>query len=808
MQASGRTTYFMQAMRSLRRAPGFVGICVGMLGLAIGATAAMFSVVDTVLLQRLPYADPERLVHIAASAPGSQLPAEFDPSPEFFLQYQEQSKLLEDVATTTSFTSTLRLGDRVERVRMGWPTSTLFSTLGVQPILGRLPVADDEDRVILLSHRLWETWFEADPGVIGRSLEVLGEPRTVVGIMAPDFQFPRNDVMLWISSTLRPSDIEITGDFDWPMIGRMVPGATPEAVAEELTRLARRAPERFGGSPAYARIVEQHRAVVRPLADQLLGSITRPLWVLLAATGVILLIACANVANLFLVRTEGRFRELAVRRALGASRGELLRLQMAEALLIAAAAGVVAVFMAALILPVFLQAAPSGVPRLDEVGLSPATLVAAGLLAGVSALICGGLPALRGASASLQRLRDGGRGTTGRRHWLRHALVVGQTALALVLLIGAGLLLRSVHELRQVDPGYDTADIFTFQIAPDRPALNDARSYARFHTTFMERLAALPGVQSVGLIENVPLEEQTAIVRFVTETNPAEGEGVLLNLTFAAGDYFGAMGIGVLAGRVLNADDHSTTLGNIVVSQSAARRLWPGLDPIGKRLRQASGSEWFTVVGVVEDVLQTALHLPPEPLVYMPMVSPAANGGRPLTSPGFVVRSTRADSLEPEIRALVREMAPEAPMYRVFTIEQLIERTMVQLTFTLMTLGIASVLALLLGAVGLYGVLSYLVAERGREIGVRMALGARGTQVTRLVVAQGSRVVLAGIAIGTACAIAFMPVLESLLYDVQPVDVATFLVMPLLMLMIGLLASYLPARRASNLDPVVSLRKD
>lgn len=808
MQSSGWMSDLKRALRTLRRAPGFVVICVGMLGLAIGATAGMFSVVDTVLLQRLPYANPERLVYIAASAPGSQLPAEFDPSPEFFLQYQEQSKLLEDISTTSSFTSTLRVGERVERVRMGWPTSSLFSTLGAKPILGRLPVAEDEDRVMVLSHALWKTWFDGDPAVIGRSYEVVDAPRTVIGVMGPDFRFPREDVMLWISYTILPSQIERTGDFDWPMIGRMVPGATPQAVADELTMLARRAPERFGGTPAYERIVEQHRAVVRPLADQLLGSISRPLWVLLAATGIVLLIACANVANLFLVRIEGRFRELAVRRALGASRGELLRLQFAEALVIAALAGVLAVVLAAMALPLFLQVAPSGVPRLSQVGLSLTTVVATALLALVSALVCGGLPALRGSSPSLQRLRDGGRGTTGRRQWLRHALVIGQTALALVLLIGSGLLLRSAYELRQVDPGYDTTDILTFQIAPDRPELNDAPSFARFHTMFLERLAALPGVQSVGLVENVPLEEQTAIVRVHTEATVADGEGSLVNMTYAAGDYFGTMGIALLGGRVFTPDDHSTTLGNIVVSQSAAKLLWPGVDPIGQRLRRPDRSEWNTVVGVVEDVLQSGLHQPPEPLVYFPMVDASPTGGRMLSSPGFVVRSARADSMESEIRALVREVAPEAPMYRVFTMEHLVERSMVQLTFTLLTLGIASVLALLLGAVGLYGVLSYIVAERTREIGVRMALGARGAQVTRLVVVQGVRVVAAGIVIGTACALAFVHALGGLLYDVQPVDIATFTVMPMVMMMVGILASYLPARRASNLHPVESLRKD
>ncbi len=799
-----------QALRSLRRTPGFVLTAVLMLGLAIGATAGMFSVVDTVLLKRLPYADPERLVYIASSAPGSQLPAEFDSAPEFFLQYQEQSKLLEDIATTNSFTATLRVGDRVERVRMSWPTNSLFSTLGVQPILGRLPVAEDEDRVMVLSHALWKTWFNSDPAVIGRSYDVADGTRTVIGVMGPEFRFPRDNVMLWISYTLLPSSITQAGDFDWPMIGRMVPGTTPEAVAEELTQLARRAPERFGGSPAYQRIVEQHRAIVRPLSDQLLGSISRPLWILLAATGIVLLIACANVANLFLVRTEARYRELAVRRALGAGRGALMRLQLAEAMIIAAMAAVLAAALAAVALPLFLQAAPPGVPRLSEVGMNPTTLAFTALLALLAALVCGGLPALRGASPDLKRLRDGGRGMTGRRQWLRHALVVGQTALALILLIGAGLLLRSAYELRQVDPGYDTTDILTFQIAPERPELNDAASFARFNLDFLDRLAALPGVQSAGLIENVPLSEQTSIVRVHTEATVAAGQtdGTLANVTFAAGDYFKSMGISLLGGRVFGDEDHSTALGNVLVSESAAQLLWPGRDPVGQRIRRGAEGDWHTVVGVVEDILQDGLQIPAEPLIYLPLVDTVAGGGSAIGSPGYVVRSTRADNLEADIRALVREVAPEAPMYRVATMAQLIEGSMVQLTFTLLTLGIASLLALVLGAVGLYGVLSYIVAERTREIGVRMALGARAAQVRRLIVGQGARVVIIGIAIGIGCALMFTRALAGLLHDVEPVDATTFTLVPMLMVAVGLLASYLPARRASNLDPVESLRKD
>jgi len=793
------------AARSLRRTPGFTALAVGMLGLAIGANAGMFSVINTVLLTPLPYASPDRLVHIAASAPGSDYPEEFGLGPEFYVQYKEQSRLLEDVSTYNSFTSTLRVGDRVERVRMSWPTNSMFTTLGATPILGRLPVAEDESRVAVISYALWMSWFGGDTAVIGRSYYMSGENRTVIGIMGREFRFPNDGTLLWIASEIRPEGI-VAGRFGPSLVGRMAPGATTEAVAAELTSLARRLPERFGGSPAFARMIEQHRAVVRSLEDQMLGPVSRPLWVLLGAVGIVLLIACANVANLFLVRAEGRQRDLAVRRALGAGRGQLIRLQMAEAVIVAGLAGVLAVVLASLTFPAFLRAAPPGIPRLDRVGLGATTLLFTLAVAGVSAIACGAIPALRGSAPDLTRLRDGGRGSTRRRHWARAGLVVGQTALALVLLIGSGLLVRSFWALRNVDPGYDTRDIFTFQIAPERPELSDGPSFARFDLDFLDRLAALPGVQSVGLVENVPLDEGLRTARFRTEGSAAEADGgTLLDYTWAAGDYYKTMGIELLQGRPFERADHLSSPGTVVISRSAANLLWPGQNPIGKRLQRERFDSWETVVGVVEDVMQNGFRDTPQAVVYFPLVGPKPDSWV-ISSPAYVMKTARADRIAPEVRALVREVAPEAPMYRVYTMEGLAASSMVALSFTMLTLGVVSSLALILGAVGLYGVLSYVVAERTREIGVRMALGARAQQVRSMVVAQGARVVGVGVVIGIAVALASTRALGSLLYGVQAADAATFAGMSVSMVLVGLLASYVPARRASNVDPIESLR--
>jgi predicted permease len=792
------------ASRTLRRTPGFLVMAVTTLGLAIGVTAGMFGVVKTVLLDPLPYANADRLVYIAASAPGSEFPPEFGVSAEFLVHYRDQSRLLEDVSSIDSFTSTFRIDDRVERIRMSMPTTTLFTTLGARPFIGRLPVAEDEDRVVVISHAMWVSWFGSDRSILNRTAYVSGSNRTIVGVMPPEFGVPTDDTMVWLSSPIRSTGL-VPGRFRSPLVARMVPGATTEQVAAELTTLARGLPARFGGTAGYARLIEQHRAVVRPLEEQLLGTVARPLWVLLGAVVIVLLIACANVANLFMVRAEGRQRELAVRRAIGAARTQLVRLQLAEAIAVAALAGLTAMLLAFLTLPIFVSAAPAGVPRLSDVRFGPTTLLVTLALALLSGIACGAAPALRASSPDFTRLRDGARGSTGRRHWGRDALVAGQTALALVLLIASALLVRSFVALRNVDPGYDTADIFTFQIAPEGPHLADGPAYARFDLEFMDRLRALRGVELVGLVENIPLNEGTSSMRFRTERMADIESGPLLQVTFAAGDYYKAMGIDQIEGRPFDTADHLSALPHVVVSRSAARTLWPNESAIGQRLQRQGLPTWFTVVGVVDDVRQDTFREAPNPLVYFPLVGPAPMNWV-ISSPAYVIKTPRAEEIGPEVRALVREVAPTAPMYRVYTMAQLERDSMVDVSFTMLTLGVAAGLALILGAVGLYGVLSYVVAARTREIGVRMALGARAGQVSRMVVAQGSRVVGIGVVIGVGVALLSTRALGTLLFGVAPVETATFAAMALAMIAIGAAASYVPARRAASVDPIVSLR--
>jgi predicted permease len=792
------------------RAPGFFATCVGTLALAIGAVAGMFSVVDTVLLEPLPFREPERLVALSGTAPGSDLPERFGLGSEFYLYYKENSKLLDGVFMFGGGTSTLRTDDRVERIGMAWPTNDMYSTLGVRPELGRLPRDEDGDDVVVISDRLWSSWFGRDPSVIGKSYFVSDSMKRVIGVMPPEFRFPSEETMLWVATPVLPAQVR-PGQFGAPVIARMKPGVTHEQLATELTALSKQLPERFGGSPAYARIIGQHRAIVDDLRERLVGPTARTsLWILLGAVFVVLLIACANVTNLFLVRTEGRRRDMAVRRAIGASRAQLFRLQMAEAFLVAVPAGVIAVVLSAVALPLFLRAAPEGIPRLAQAGLNFATVAAAFVLVLLVGLACGIVPAMRASSPDLTRLRDGGRGATrGGRRWGRDLLVVGQTALALLLLIGSALLVQSFQKLRNVDPGYRTKNIYTFQFAPDQPGLRDGPSLGQMHLGFMDRLRAIPGVTDVGVVNNLPLDEGTSSGRFLSDRMPPETGGVLLGLNFTGGDYFRALGIRLLQGRTFTNSEAVTPNSNVIVSRSAALKLWPNEDPLGQVIRRAGSSDTppFTVVGVVADVKQEDWREEGQPVIYLPLTGPTPTAWG-LGSPAYVVKSPNAASLGPQVRELVRQIAPEAPVYREYTMDFLARRSMVELSFTMLTLGVVSVLALILGALGLYGVLSYIVAGRTREIGVRMALGATTGAVLRQVVLEGVKLVLVGVVVGVIAALVSTRFLKTLLYDVKAVDPIVFAGMSLMMLGVGILASYMPARRASSVNPVESMRSD
>ena len=801
----------VQAARTLGRARGFAMVTVATLALAIGANTAIFSVVDTVLLDPLDYPDSEKLVAIYASAPGSDMPERFGPAPEFYLQYQD-ARTLESVALFRAGQTTARWEDQIDRLFISPLTPSVFSTLGVTPALGRLPtVEDDPGSVAVISHGLWSTWFGADPEAIGRSFEVSGDMRTIVGVMRPEFRFPDQRVSVWIHQELTDEAEVRPGNFGGGfLLARLAPNADIPAVEAELSLLASRLPDRFGGPQQYREIIEKHHPVVLTLEEELVGSFEGPLWLLLGTVGIVLLIACLNVANLFSVRAESRRRDFDVRRALGAGRVRLIRAQMSEATILAVLGGVLGVALSWAALPLLVRFAPENIPNLDTARLDGAALLFTAGLVILTAAVFGLVPSIRSSKPQLVgTLRQAGGIGERRRGWGRDALVLVQTASALVLLVGSGLLFRSFWELTRVDPGYDTQDIFSFQVAPSRDELNDGPSFAQFHTGFMERVAGMPGVESVGLTNWLPLDEGAGRMRFTTEQSQVTGDQPPpMRVTYVGGEYFRTMGIDLLNGRVFNDSDHTVGAATAVVGSLTAERLWPGEDPIGKTMSPNGGQNWLQVVGVVEDIyLADFRQDSPDPMVYLPMVGFEARSWG-VGSPAYVVRTPRADVIAPEVRALMREFVPESPMYRIFTMERLAQRSMAQLSFTMLMLAIAAGLALILGAVGLYGVLSYVVSTRNREIAVRMAVGAEGTRVRRMVVLQGARIAAGGVAVGVVAALFLTRVLDSLLFGVRALDAPTFVAMAALMILVAFLASYLPARRASSVDPMEALRAE
>jgi predicted permease len=802
---------FKHAARGLLRAPGFTLVVVVTLALPIGANTAIFSVVKDVLLKPLPFPNGDRLVHIGGTAPGTDQPAELGVPDELYFEYKGV-QAIEDIGIYGTGSSTTRAEGNVDQLFVTQATPSVFTTLGAQPLIGRLPTDDDNDRVVVISHWMWQKWFNSDPAVLNKSYSFAGQTRAVIGVMKPEFRFPDERVAFWVPIAIRAAQVT-PGGFGPRAVARIKPGVTRDALVTELEPLARRVQQRLGGPAPYIKIMEHHHPVVKPLRDQLVGAIATPLWILLGTVGIVFLIACTNVASLFTVRTENRRRDLAVRRALGAGRGDLIRSQVSEAVLLAAAGGTAGALIAWAGVPVLVSAAPAAVsggfggapiPGLADARLDLITLLFTAAISGVAACAFGLLPAIRiSAGARLGSLLQSGRGIVGRRTLTRDTLVVVQTACALVLLVGSALLMRSFWRLSNVDAGYSTKDIFTFQIAASRPDLTDRSSMSRFQYTFMDRLKAVPGVESVGYITTLPLDEGAGQQNITTQKIVASGaEAPLVRAAGTGGAYFQTMGIDLLQGRYFERVEEEQGISNVIISKSAAALLFPGEDALGKLVRPATGNPdtWFTVIGVVEDVkIDDLRRQAPEPMVYLPAVS---------ASPAYVMKSTRAEKLEPEVRTIIRDVIPTSPMYRIFTMKRLADNAMAGLSFTTLMVSIAALLALVLGAVGLYGVLSYRVSQRAQEIGVRMALGAEATSVRWMFVWQGARVALIGVVAGAFAAWGLTRYIQTLLFGVERLDVTAFAGMSAVMLAAALVASYIPARRASRVNPVIALRSE
>jgi putative ABC transport system permease protein len=806
-------------IRTLRRTPGFTLVAAVTLALGIGANTTIFSVVDGVLLNPLPYHDSNRLVGVWHTAPGLGYD-QFGISPGFYFQYLEQNDVFEQMAVFTTNQVNLTGDGDPERVPVAVVSRSLIDVLGVPPARGRNFVEEEDlpdgPDAVVVSYGMWIRRYGADPDLVGKSIRLNGEAYSVVGIMPEGFAFPTPETQLWLPAALDPVEAP-PGAFSWNSIARLKPGVEPAQAQERLVPLVSRLKETYADVPQLVGFLEagQFAPLVHTYKEEVVGDLERPLWILLGTVGFVLLIACANVANLFLVRAESRSRESAVRTALGAGRWVLARQYLSEAVLLAAAGGLLGLALARVGVSVLVRIAPDNLPRIHEVTIDASVLAFTVGVTFVSALLFGMAPALKRVSPALlgSLIQSGARTSAGReRQLMRNALVVAQTALALILLIGSGLLVRSFWEIRNVNPGFDPRDVLTFRLSLPQSEYSEAIQVAAFHQQLIDRIAGLPGVESVGGIERLPMSESRAGTAFVIEDQQLEENELppIIWYTAAAPGYFETMKIPMRAGRSFDRSDHESQLGTVIVSAPLAEHMWPGESAIGKRLGFAGDSttEWLTVVGVAGSTRDHGLREDPIELIYHPMVGPGGNDDWTTNSLTYTVRAENARALLPTIRSRISELDSSLPIASIEMMESVVARSVVRLSFTMLALVVAAVMALLLGAIGLYGVLSYVVSQRTHEIGVRLALGADPGRVRGMVVWQGARIALAGLVVGVAGAIALTRFLQTLLFATPALDPVAFGATSALLLVVGLAASYIPAQRASSVDPMRSLRMD
>jgi predicted permease len=797
------------AVRSLSRRPSFTIVTAVTLALGIGATVAIFTVVNAVLLRPLPYPDADRIVTIRHHAPGINMP-ELQSSPGLLDHYREGSATLTRVAGYEMRQRNLTGSGKPERVRAIAVTPELFDALAVRPALGRAFSEPDTQQnsplVGILTDALWRSRFGADPAIVGRQVQVDGRPMEIVGVMPPHFAFPDPETRLLIPLWLDPK--RGFGTFGTRTLARLAPGVSVEAARQEIAALQRRIPERF---PDLTQdLLDRFRwsVTLEPLRDSVIRDIATPLWILFGSVGFVLLIAGANVVNLLLVRAESRTREVALRAALGGSRSRIAGTFLAESVLLALAGGALGSVLAAAGIQLLVAYGPTQLPRLHEINVDLITIAFAAVLSLVVGVVVGMAPLSGLARRSFaQVLRDGGRGnTSGRqRNRVRQLLTVGQVAIALVLLVGSGLMLRSVARLSSVDPGFRVPGLLTAGVSVGS-GTDRVRTTAFYHQV-LDEIAGLPGVTSVGASNSLPIEAGGMNgASFAIESRPrAESDlhPVAMYQAVTAG-YFETLGMRTIEGRAPTRDDDIQGRRVVWVNEAFAREFLDNR-AIGERIRFES--DWLEIVGVVSNVRTFGLREDIRPLAYLPLGVPMRTVALDVML--VVMRTAAAPaSLAPALRQAVDRVDPSVPLLRVRTMEEIVDASFARLSFTMTLMVIAAVLALVLGLVGLYGVISYVVSQRTAEIGVRLALGARPGQVRAMVLRQGLSVALVGVGVGLVAAAAATRILGSLLFEVSGRDPVTFGIVALTLIAVSALATYLPARRAASIDPLQAVRQD
>jgi predicted permease len=778
---------------------------------SIGATSAIFSVVDGVLLRPLPYPEADEIVTVAArtlpQVGGDDAPF----SDRGYWHFVENNRAFEAfggyAAGSIQWPLTGTDGPPVQ-LDVAAMTASAFEVVGMYPQRGRFPTPEEDvpdgPLVALLSDGLWRNRFGADPDIIGKTIELNGMTWEVIGVMPEGYDFPTRETDVWIPHQLDRASENFGGHHIFG-IARLAPGMTIEAATGDAESLIARFDE-VGYGPQWFQGVFSGEANVQTWKEGLVGDARQPLLILLGTVGFVLLIACSNLANLLLVRAESRTRERAVRMALGSGRARLIQYVLTESMLLSVVGGILGIALAFAATRMLVAFGPVSIPRLHEVGINGTVLLFTTGVAVFAGLLFGLIPALKaGSRKALGALKDGSRGSTiGRdRHRIRSLLVVGQVALALMLLVGSGLLVRSYQRLKAVDPGFQSGAM-TFRLSPPPSKYPDAEATARFYDELVQRLEAIPGATSVGGINNLPLTGGGAILTVQIDEFPiAEDEfpPAFLARRVTPG-YFEAMGIPIIEGREFTTDDHTARAGSIIISESVKQEFWPETSALGKRM--ATNGAPARVVGVVGDIHDESLEVPAEQFSYKPMLDSIGGGVRPMM---MVVRTDGdPDLLIPGIREAVEELDPDLPITEIRSLDGILSDSLSRTSFTMTLLMLASAIALFLGAVGVYGVLSYVAAQRTPEMGVRLALGADGATVGRIILSQGMILAGVGVALGLGGAAALSGVLGSLLFGVSPLDPLTLVAVSLIFLGVAALASAVPAARAARIPPAIALR--
>jgi predicted permease len=796
--------------RSLLKSPGFTLVAVLALGLGIGANSAIFSVVNAVLLRPLPYNDAGRLFTMLGRNETLGAPFE-DHSYPNFRDVRERCGACEQVATYKGGSTFLTTpGEEPERLRGIYATADLFPALGARPQLGRVYTREEDEagrkRVMVISHGLWQRRFGGDPSIIGREVP-LGGSTTIVGVMPKGFRFPADnpEIDYWASLTpiLSQSDLNGRDNVSLNVILKTRADVTARQAQAEIETIAR---------SLQAQYPETNTAVgftIKPLHDALVGDLKTALYVLLGAVGFVLLIACANVANLLLARAASRSKEISIRTALGASRGRIMRQLLTESLMLSAAGGALGLLLAAWGVDLLSAASPAAIPRVGEVGLDSRVVVFTVAVSVLTGLVFGLAPALQASKADVtDALKEGGRGGSegARRNRLRSALVVVEVALSLVLLVCAGLLGQSFLRLLDVSPGFDPSNLLTMDIALRQSKYPRPEDRRQFFEGFLARARTTPGVQAVALIDVLPLGGSFEAYTFSIEGRQpyAPGQAPSADRRRVSHDYHRTLGIPVVRGRAFNERDDAAAPPVLIVNETFARLVFPGEDPLGKRIGISDGVDnpVREIVGVAGDVRHAGLESEAGLEYYVPAAQ---------AQPSRMTVVARTAGVEPSalagtLRALVRESDKESPIFNVRTMEELLARSVAQKRFSALLLGSFALVALLLAALGIYGVMAYSVTQRTHEIGVRVALGAQPRDVLRMVIRQGMLLTAAGIAAGLLCALLLTRVLSTLLFGIGATDPLTFLGVAAVLASAALVACYLPARRATKVDPLVALR--